>query len=164
MFFFRAWCCSGPWVRPRSGQMMGRGVCSTQMSLGDVAEVGAPCRHLWTFHHVPCTLLPPAPSPWGPFPCMQGWQTGTSYSVVSGDTGEVTSVHCKAVRCRRCWQRRRQPCEPCALCLTCRGLGCRGTEVFHFLLRPEAQMRSVPAWQCPAGAQTPASPFWAQFE
>lgn len=31
----------------------------------------------WTFHHVPCSLLPPAPSSWGLFPGMQGWQTGT---------------------------------------------------------------------------------------
>lgn len=113
------------------------------------------------------SLLPPAQSSWGPFPCMLG--TGGRLAKHFCWFCGVKPMHCKGVRCRRCLERRRQLCDPCALCLTCKDLRVLGDRSVSFSarpLRPEAQMGSVLADHvpCPAAAHTPPSPLWAQFE
>lgn len=118
----------------------------------------------WTSCHVPC--FSPASSTtslgalslvcWGQ---LADWQSTSAYSVVPGDTREVIPMHCKGVRCRHPLERRKQLCEPCALCLTCKGLGVLCDRSASFFCLPEGKQTWGTNETCPSMAM----PCWCTY-
>lgn len=142
IFFPRGWCCSGPWVGPMSGQMLGEVLTALRCPWVELVKWGRWCTlEAPPGHFVMChaSLLPPAPFSWGP--CVLG--TGGRLAKLSCLFCAIWGQKRGQTHALHEWEMQESFAgEEAVVWALCSVFdlwgpwGCCGKEEFHFLLDP----------------------------